>query len=760
MQSKSDLVSRCHELVDAVKEQERELAAEVRSVYKDAEQVIETEKKAFRSGYEDRLQKFLTSKASEYKESTAKALHPEISRLQMLHEQELSSAQLHIQSQERAIQETMASKLEARLEEERAAAKEELKLSARALQDKMAAEIENTKREQRRQLQRLADDLERDLEKHRLFLKDKAQRGRDRVHAEMQQLQQSSQARIADLQQRHLKHIETLQDEHEREMESLRRQAESNRKAHQSDMRRQLQRGADKFTDSDLDEGAQGYSSAGKGSSSSRNNKGSSGSHSPSKAIRSGGKKSTGGASSLRLHDLASFSDEDEDRREAISARDIESTAEEEVEVAAVVRAAEEERNKQLQAEIRALESETLRLERQWRARAEAEEKSVLSAVAVEEEHSQVRRQRLLRGSNNTGSSRTGGEEDAAELVVKREQLIQQLQALRVEHERTAQEEKELTDEIQVYRDGVAAHKERVHDKQEQHRLRLRELQLEFGPKLRELKEQIDVLTTQQRDETERCRRQAAATDKEHATELAKLDEQVKTEMGRREDEIENLKEAVEAEEAKIVRLERLIKQYNSSLDGSSSSTGAAGTSSAAAGHKTTTRPAFSTTGTSNSHSGGGGGGVRSSNTGRRSENGIPSSDRSTASSYISADSTAVGSGSSSRVSAPRSRLNATVGAAPTTSSSSRPATRPMSGGLTTKTATASAVSEGLQHLRLHRTTAGRVNNTVSKEETKSDSDVDLEIDDDIEVDKSLNYDLSDDEEPLPTPAWMKPVKY
>ena len=136
----------------------------------------------------------------------------------MLHEQELSSAQLHIQSQERAIQETMASKLEARLEEERAAAKEELKLSARALQDKTAAETENTKREQRRQLQRLADDLERDLEKHRLFLKDKAQRGRDRMHAEMQQLQQSSQARIADLQQRHLKHIETLQDEHEREV--------------------------------------------------------------------------------------------------------------------------------------------------------------------------------------------------------------------------------------------------------------------------------------------------------------------------------------------------------------------------------------------------------------------------------------------------------------------------------------------------------------------------------------------------------------
>lgn len=57
MQQKSDMVNRCQELLDAVKEQERELSAEVRSVYKDAEQIIENEKKTFRAGYEDRLQK-------------------------------------------------------------------------------------------------------------------------------------------------------------------------------------------------------------------------------------------------------------------------------------------------------------------------------------------------------------------------------------------------------------------------------------------------------------------------------------------------------------------------------------------------------------------------------------------------------------------------------------------------------------------------------------------------------------------------------
>lgn len=241
MQHKSDMVARCQELMDLVKEQERELSAEVRSVYKDAEQVIEAEKKNFRSGYEDRLQKvsvrflighmcplspfrlhptpqFIAGKASEYKESTAKALHPEISRLQMMHEQELSAAQLAIQAEERSIQEVLSAKLQARLEEERLAAKDELKLTAKALQDKSSADGDIVKREHRRQLQRLADDLERDLEKHRLFLKDKAQRGRDRAHAEMQQLQHSSQQRVTDLQQRHVKHIENLQDQHEKEV--------------------------------------------------------------------------------------------------------------------------------------------------------------------------------------------------------------------------------------------------------------------------------------------------------------------------------------------------------------------------------------------------------------------------------------------------------------------------------------------------------------------------------------------------------------
>jgi len=286
----------------------------------------------------------------------------------------------------------------------------------------------------------------------------------------------------------------------------LRRQADVNIKSRQVEVRKQLQRGAGVYDDSEADERESPRFATDKGRSSG----------SPSKSAQSG--RSTKD-SSLRSLELTTFSDDDNQ-----TPINVETTAEEEIEMAAVVRAGQEERDKQLQAEIRAIESETIRLERQWRARAEAEEKSVLATVAVEEEYLQVRRQR---SQQREGSSSKDREADVAELVVQREQLIQQLQAIRSQSERTAQEEKEVTAEIRVYRDGVAAHKARISDKQEQHRLHLRELQLESGPKLRELREQVDTIATQIRDGAERSRREATVVDKEHAAELAKLDSQV-----------------------------------------------------------------------------------------------------------------------------------------------------------------------------------------------------------------------------------------
>jgi hypothetical protein len=133
---------------------------------------------------------------------------------------------------------------------------------------------------------------------------------------------------------------------------------------------------------------------------------------------------------------------------------------------------------------------------------------------------------------------------------------------------------RQVTKEVGVYREGIAAHRARIADKQEQHRLALREAQLEVGPRLRELREACDLVVAQLRDSQENARQQLSTVEKEHAAELSKLDSQVKSEVGRRDEELQQLQGGADEERAKIARLERLIQQY---MDKGSASGGGAG---------------------------------------------------------------------------------------------------------------------------------------------------------------------------------------
>jgi hypothetical protein len=133
---------------------------------------------------------------------------------------------------------------------------------------------------------------------------------------------------------------------------------------------------------------------------------------------------------------------------------------------------------------------------------------------------------------------------------------------------------RQVTKEVVVYREGIAAHRARIVDKQEQHRLALREAQLEVGPRLRELREACDIAVAQLRDSQENARQQLSTVEKEHAAELAKLDSQVKSEVGRRDEELQQLQGGADEERAKIARLERLIQQY---MDKGSAGSGGAG---------------------------------------------------------------------------------------------------------------------------------------------------------------------------------------
>jgi len=207
----------------------------------------------------------------------------------------------------------------------------------------------------------------------------------------------------------------------------------------------------------------------------------------------------------------------------------------------------------------------------------------------------------------------------------------------------------------------------------------------------------------------------------------------VKTEVSRREEDIDNLRDAVDAENTKIVRLERLMKQYSSALHGD-----AASPTAVTHPKKSTGRAEFS-------------------------------SNRSTASSYISAESSTYADSAprlqtSQRAAAREFRQSANGERSSgrlnnsTASTAIRPrssASRTASAGLTTKTATPSTVAEGLRQLRLNRTTGSQ--------KTEIEPATAIESEDDYveaEMNRIISYELSDEEEPLPPPSWMKQSKF
>ena len=57
MAEKTDLLAKCKDLVEQVKEEERKTASELRQLYREVEQSLELDRKKFKDGYEERLQK-------------------------------------------------------------------------------------------------------------------------------------------------------------------------------------------------------------------------------------------------------------------------------------------------------------------------------------------------------------------------------------------------------------------------------------------------------------------------------------------------------------------------------------------------------------------------------------------------------------------------------------------------------------------------------------------------------------------------------
>lgn len=217
-------------------------------------------------------------------------------------------------------------------------------------------------------------------------------------------------------------------------------------------------------------------------------------------------------------------------------------------------REAEARRNKQLQSEIKALETETLRLERHLRARAD-EERSRIQEAQAAEESGIARRTRQLN-------------EQLADLVVEREQQLRALEDARKRAESGSGRLAEARREVQVYRDGIAAHRQRIADKEAQHKLRLREVQLESGPAVRQLRERVDEAEGRLRREARESEEEQRDSERQHASELSAMDAQVTRDVARLEGDIAALRDAAEAESVKHDKLQSLLRRYRENGSG------------------------------------------------------------------------------------------------------------------------------------------------------------------------------------------------
>jgi len=207
---------------------------------------------------------------------------------------------------------------------------------------------------------------------------------------------------------------------------------------------------------------------------------------------------------------------------------------------------AESVRDKRLQSEIRQLQAETVRLERGWKSKAEEEKNHVLESRSREEKES-LRRQRHLT-------------EQISELAVTREQLSQSVRLLNDKCEREAFELAEGQKEIEVYEDGIAAHRVRIRDLQNMHSSRARDDEIACVKRMETLRLRIARLQEVFANKNAQLDKDLSQLDAAHIEEMERLDRQVKEDVARKDDDLDLLRDAVQTEKVKSARLEALCK--------------------------------------------------------------------------------------------------------------------------------------------------------------------------------------------------------
>jgi len=437
MQEKRELMETCKIQLDAVKDDDASVQELARRLNREADESLELERKAYRASHEERLQKFLASKASDHRELTGKALQPEFARLQLMHERELSDVETNAKAEERRLREMMQSRLESLIRDEKNSFLDEQRSVGRSRGDAVVAELQAAEREHRMRMQSLQGDLEKDFERYVAALNAKTDKERKTGQLEIRKAQEACHARMQEIRARHLSEIQALLRDHDDQVKEIRRDAEYALKKLERKLR---------------DEDGQG-----------------------------GGSNAASSENHL----------DDQVRRDAMAQRD-----------------------KRIQSEIRTLQAESVRLERAWKAKAE-EERSDISEARNREEKESTKRQR-----NFT--------EQISELAVTRESLAQDVRILNEKVLVLSSELLEGRREIEVYENGVSAHRLRLKDLEGTHSSRQRDEEVSNERTLENLRARLDKLNDLHRNREKMLEQELNHLESAHVSEMEKLDQQVR----------------------------------------------------------------------------------------------------------------------------------------------------------------------------------------------------------------------------------------
>ena len=209
---------------------------------------------------------------------------------------------------------------------------------------------------------------------------------------------------------------------------------------------------------------------------------------------------------------------------------------------------AEEERDRRIQAEIRVVQAECIRIEREGKTSMEAEKKRILESREREEREA-LRRQRKLT-------------DQIAELSSEKEQLLSEAEVLEGTAGDYHDEIAALKKDIDVYQTGVASQRLRLKDADSIYKRRTDEVEKNLGNTLENLSKRHDELIESINQVRIKFENEIRDIRDQHDADLDALDSDVKDEVGRKEDEISMLRDEVETERVKMIKLEKMQKRY------------------------------------------------------------------------------------------------------------------------------------------------------------------------------------------------------